>query len=123
MPFVEQSRPRDIAHTLPAKEVETPRSAFEAVATSAARESTRPLQRALMANSHERQGVAQSDGTCPAPDRNSVGPRDQLPETDGTCPAPEHFTPERPSMITRLGEAIKHGLAKLGIIRTELPCE
>ena len=123
MPFVEQSRPRDIAHTLPAKEIETPRSAFEAIETSAARQSTRPLQRALMTSSHDIRAVAQSDGTCPAPDRNSVGFRDRRPETDGTCPAPEHFTPERPSMITRLGEAIKHGLAKLGIIRTELPCE
>jgi hypothetical protein len=123
MPLVERSKSRDIAHTLPAKEIDTPRSAFDDITSGASRETTRPLQRALMTGAHQDRGQTQSDGTCPAPDRNPVGPRQHAPQNDGTCPSPESFTQEAPSLMTRFGEALKHGLAKLRIIRTGLPCE
>jgi hypothetical protein len=122
MPAVVQSKPREIAHTLPAREPETPRSAFDGI-SSAGRESTRPLQRTLMEHAQERRGAATNDGTCPAPERQPQQPKDRTPENDGTCPAPEHSKSSERSLLQRLGDSLKDGLSRIGIIRRELPCE
>lgn len=123
MPSVIQSKAREnVAHTLPATP-ETPRSAFEGVSLHG--ESKGSLQRTLSAHARKHPGPS-NDGTCPAPDRHSSQPtqnHDRHVESDGTCPAPEHFKRPDPSLMQRVGNAIRDGLSRIGLGRRELPCE